>query len=169
MLVKLSLFAVYYRLFEASRSTRVAIFFGAGVVALFYTAFSAVLLALCVPRRGEGALQAGAAPRCVSAEERRFVVLSTFNTASDVYLFVVPVRIVWGLRQLPRARKLALTALFLIGVLYVWILFIILFFSVSFRPDLFAKGVGERAPHVRALYFLFVQSLLPPLLSSIRP
>jgi hypothetical protein len=119
MLVQLSLFALYYRLFEASRSTRLAIYFGAAAVVVFYTGLLAVFLASCLPRPGQSMLYAAAAPRCTKYEELRFYALSTFTVVSDAFLVAVPMRVVWGLRQLSTARKSALTAIFLHGLLCV--------------------------------------------------
>jgi hypothetical protein len=95
MLVQLSLFALYYRLFEASRSIRFAIYVGTAAVAGFYSAFLAVNLAQCLLRRGWSMLRILASRSCVRPEHRHFYVLSAFNAASDAHLVIIPVRVVW--------------------------------------------------------------------------
>ncbi len=119
MLVQLSLFALYYRLFEASRSTRLAIYFGAAAVVVVYSALLADFLARCLPRPGQSMLRAFIARRCSRYEELRFYALTMFTVVSDAFLVAVPMRVVWGLRQLSTARKLALTGIFLHGLLCV--------------------------------------------------
>jgi hypothetical protein len=114
--LKLSLFALYLRLFDVSRSTRHAVYVGVAAVALFYGGFAVALLALCVPLRAERGFAAAATKRCEATDGARVVALLAFNIVSDVYLFALPVRVVWRL-QLPVRRKFALSALFLMGLL----------------------------------------------------
>jgi hypothetical protein len=117
MSLKLSLFALYLRLFNVSRSTRHAVYAGSAAVALFYAGFAAAVLALCTPMlRAERGFSAGVARRCEASDDARIVPLLTFNIVSDVYVFALPVRIVWRL-QLHVRRKVAISALFLVGLL----------------------------------------------------
>ncbi len=127
--VKLSLFALYHRLFDVSRSTRVTIYIGSAVVALFYLASAALQLALCVPRRQSVAQRSrplGLAPSpahevavpryCPAGAQQRFIVQAAFSSASNLFLFFLPLRIVWRMRLATR-RKMAATALFTTGLL----------------------------------------------------
>jgi hypothetical protein len=117
MLVKLSLCALYWRLFASgSPSTRRLVIAGSVVVALFYPIMAFVTLGLCAPRGGETFRQAKMARRCTRPGASRFIIMSAFNIASDVFLFAVPVRVVARL-QMPTRRKLAVCALFLVGLL----------------------------------------------------
>jgi hypothetical protein len=117
MLVKLSLFALYYRLFAlASTLTRRLVYVGSVLVILFYPSLSFMVVGLCAPRRGKDVVQAHESWRCKSLDGSRFHIMSAFNVASDVYLVVLPVRNVWRL-QMPRGRKVAVCALFLTGSL----------------------------------------------------
>ncbi len=117
MLVKLSLFALYYRLFaRASGLTRRLIYVGSVLVILFYPSLGFMVMGLCAPRRGEDLVQAHESWRCRKLDGSRFHIMSAFNVASDVYLVALPVRNVWRL-QMPTGRKVAVSALFLTGLL----------------------------------------------------
>jgi hypothetical protein len=118
LVVRLSLFALYYRVFgDASRSTRHLCVGGSIVVALFYPNMGFLMLGLCLPRQGDsGYVAALASRRCTRPNASRFYVMSSFSIASDVFLFALPVRIVWRL-QMPTRRKLAVSALFVVGLL----------------------------------------------------
>ncbi len=118
MFVRLSLLALYHRLFsDASRSTRRLIAAGSVLVTLFYPTMAFVMLGLCAPRHGDGGLNAAQfTRRCTRSDASRYYIMSSFNIASDVFLFVLPVRLVWRL-QMPARRKLAVSTLFLVGLL----------------------------------------------------
>ncbi len=124
MFVRLSLLALYHRLFSTvSRSTRRLIAAGSVLVVIFYPIMGFVMLGLCAPRRGDkgshgggGLIAAQFARRCTRPDAARYYAMSSFNIASDVFLFALPVRLVWRL-QLPARRKLAVSALFLVGLL----------------------------------------------------
>ncbi len=96
MLVRLSLFALYHRVFDdASRSTRRLCVGGSVVVALFYPTMGFLMLGLCLPRPGDGGYMAAlASRRCTRPNASRFYIMSSFNIASDVFLFALPLRIV---------------------------------------------------------------------------
>jgi hypothetical protein len=76
------------------------------------------MVALCAPRRRETPLRALMTKRCTRLDGSRFYALSAFNVASDVYLFAVPAFAVWSLQMRTR-RKVAVCALFVVGLLYV--------------------------------------------------
>jgi hypothetical protein len=117
MLVKLSILLLYLRLFRASTTTRRLIYGGAAAITLFYTAFAVLQLALCHPRRGESVLGDSVARRCSGSWKRRFFAFPAFNIASDAYIVALPVRVVWRL-QMDWRRKIAVTAVFVMGLLY---------------------------------------------------
>jgi hypothetical protein len=76
-----------------------------------------VMLGLCTPRYGDSGLNAAQVTwRCTRPDASRYYIMSTFNIASNVFLFALPVRLVWRL-QMPARRKLAVSALFLVGLL----------------------------------------------------
>ncbi len=119
MLVKISILLLYLRLFGAgSATTRRLIYGGGAAVTLFYTAFVALQLALCLPRRGESAGSSGTTRRCHGSWKPRYFAFSAFSIASDVYIVALPVRVVWRL-HMDRRRKIAVTALFVMGLLCV--------------------------------------------------
>jgi hypothetical protein len=117
MLVRLSLLALYHRLFsDASRSTRHLIAASSVFMVLFYPALGFMTVGTCAPPPGDAnyikALQSW---RCIRQHSSRYYLLSGFSIVSDVLLFVLPVRLVWGL-QLPVQRKIAVSALFLVSL-----------------------------------------------------
>jgi hypothetical protein len=118
MFVRLSLLALYHRLFsDASRSIRYLIIAASVVVVVFYPTMGFLTFGLCAPRPGDrGYWNAQATWRCMQLHRSSYYIMSSFNIASDLFLFALPVRIVWGL-QMPARRKLAVSALFLVGLL----------------------------------------------------
>lgn len=80
----------------------------------FYFAMVIIELKTCTPRAREWdpTIQHGS---CIHASEVRFL-LAMLNVATDIIIIVLPQRIIWGL-HLPFRRKLALSALFLVGIL----------------------------------------------------
>jgi large subunit ribosomal protein L36e len=112
ILVKLSLFAMYQRLFaEASRSTKCLIAVGSALVALSYLAMFTALLALCVPRPGGDRRSAWQHLHC-GQRNGVYYAVTLVNIASNLYMFVLPVRVVWRL-QMSMRRRLGICALFL--------------------------------------------------------
>ncbi|KAF1961796.1 hypothetical protein CC80DRAFT_463238 [Byssothecium circinans] len=80
----------------------------------FYFAMVVIELKTCTPRAKEWdpTIQEGS---CIHASEVRFL-LAMLNVATDLVIIALPQRVIWGL-HLPFKRKLALSALFLVGIL----------------------------------------------------
>ncbi|KAJ4356509.1 uncharacterized protein N0V89_004543 [Didymosphaeria variabile] len=80
----------------------------------YYFAMVVVELKTCTPRAKEWdpTIQGGS---CIGASEVRFV-LAMLNVATDLVIIALPQRVIWSL-HLPIKRKLALSALFLVGIL----------------------------------------------------
>jgi hypothetical protein len=81
---------------------------------LYYFAMVVVELRACTPRAKEWdpTIQGGS---CIHASEVRFV-LTIVNVATDIVIIFLPQRVIWSL-HLPIKRKLAMSALFLVGIL----------------------------------------------------
>ncbi len=165
--LKVSLLLLYVRLFKVSRSTRCLAYGGLAVVTLFYTSWLAANLAFCVPRAGgsPGAAWAGDSfgrgrspsavvqlVRCSRDREALLWTQAIFSVISDAYVLAVPLRPVWRL-QMPQRRKVAVSALFLAGLLYVHLYHAL---SSQSSQDVLGRGVRE------SVY------LNPPRLSPVR-
>jgi hypothetical protein len=116
MFVKLSLLALYHRLFaRASRSTKRLVAVASALMALFYPIVAVRALAMCLPRRGERPLDAWHSRRC-TGNGGCFLSVAIFNIISNLGLFALPVRVVWRL-QMSRRRRVAICALFFVDLL----------------------------------------------------
>ncbi|KAL9100424.1 MAG: hypothetical protein Q9163_004206 [Psora crenata] len=111
---KLSLFLFYYRLFARRQSMRYLIYLGIGSAAAMYTTSTIVYGYLCLPRSGQGWIEAGLSSRCNS----QFIMLAyargPFNVLSDLYLLFLPLPPVLQL-QLPLRKRLGIAGIFLTG------------------------------------------------------
>lgn len=150
MLVKLSLCALYWRLFASgSSSTRRLVIAGSVALVLFYPTMAFMTLGLCAPRGRETFAQAKAARRCTRPGASRFYIMSAFNIASDVFLFAVPVRVVARL-QMPARRKLAVCALFFVGLIAcVCAVLRIVFYQMTINP----RTKGAYDVHIHCVTF----------------
>jgi hypothetical protein len=82
MLVKLSLFSLYYRLFaRASTFTRRLIYVGSVLVILFYPSMGIAMVGLCAPRRGEDFVRSGFFRRAASASTTAASTLCRHSTS----------------------------------------------------------------------------------------
>ena len=113
---KLSLFLLYYRLFARHQWIRYLVYLGVASAAAMYTASTIVYGYLCLPRRGQGWVEAGLSSRC----HRQFILASyvrgPFNVVSDLYLLFLPLPAVWQL-QIPLRKRLGIATIFLTGFL----------------------------------------------------
>jgi hypothetical protein len=100
LFMKLSLFILYLRLFQIDTITRNLIYGGMICCGIFY-AISIVL---------------NAAESVPSVLEMFTIAQCSFGALSDIYLLVLPIRVVSQL-HLPIGRKLGVSAVFLCGLL----------------------------------------------------
>ncbi len=101
---KLAIFMLYFRLYSTHRRTRIAIYIGIIVICISYTAQILTYIILC---------GAGHAARCSDTIKMDYAG-GVFATASDIYLFTLPLPVLWGL-QMSRRRKIELMAVFFAG------------------------------------------------------
>ena len=113
---KLSLFLLYYRLFSRRKWVRYLVYLGIGATALTYTVTTIVYGYLCLPRRGQGWIEAGLSSHC----HKQFIMIAfvrgPFNLLSDLYLLLVPLPAIWQL-HLPLRKRLGIAGIFLTGSL----------------------------------------------------
>ncbi|KAL8799065.1 MAG: hypothetical protein Q9182_006161 [Xanthomendoza sp. 2 TL-2023] len=106
---KLSLFILYYRLFNPSNIMRYLIYFGVAFNFLFYTIYLFIYAFYC-PNTSKRA------PTCQQSVKVLGVVAAAINIASDFYILLIPLCAVSNL-QLPPKKKLGLLAIFFTGFL----------------------------------------------------
>ena len=116
-MIKLSLFLLILGVFGTLRWLRLLVYLGIVVTGFVYFSIMIAMAASCAPRHGYTKLDylsAISAPRCARND-----YLNTwpglFNILSDFYLLVIPLPAVWAL-QLPTAKKLGISAMFLTGL-----------------------------------------------------
>ena len=113
---KLALFLFYYRVFGIDRGTRIAIYLGIIIIALFYFSSIVALSVLCIPKRSESWTSLTYGTRC-----KRAVAMGNghgvFGLISDVYIFILPLPVLLGL-QMSLKRKLGVAAIFCTGLLW---------------------------------------------------
>ena len=111
---KLSLFALYLRLFHPAYWTRILIYFGILITFVFYTAITVAEGVLCIPRSGESWAKA-TSTRCHQDVYVGFY-LGLFNVVSNFYILILPIPVIWQL-QMPTRKKIGVCAIFMTGIL----------------------------------------------------
>ncbi|KAI1140046.1 hypothetical protein F5Y05DRAFT_376973 [Hypoxylon sp. FL0543] len=110
-LAKISLLALYYRIFYLSRTLRIAVWIMAGLLVSWGISVFFTSIFTCDPIRGFWDLSSGA--KCIDSA-LFFEAITIPNIILDVATVILPTREVWKL-QMGRDRKLAFTAIFLVG------------------------------------------------------
>lgn len=119
--VKLSLFLLYFRLFQIQNVTRWLIYSGIIVCGLFYSGMIIASCALYIPPPDHQNTSLTWWLRAWKADDvahRLLIVQGSFGTMSDIYLLVIPIRSIFQL-QLPIRRRLGISSIFLIGIMWV--------------------------------------------------
>ena len=124
---KLSLFLLYLRVFSPDRRTRYLIYFGIAFTTVFYSVILIYILVVFIPPSRSSWFEAWRISTTQSFKNVTYVQ-SAVNTISDFYLLGLPMPIVWKL-QMPRRKKIGVSAIFLMGTLWVALPFPF-FFSV---------------------------------------
>ncbi len=112
---KLALFLLYLRIFSCSRRTRGAIYFGIVLNFLFYAAITIVFGIQCIRRPGQSWQEATSSPLC-RVSGRDGIAQGSFGIVSDLYIFILPIPVIWGL-QMQLRRKIAVCAVFFTGLM----------------------------------------------------
>ncbi|KAF6239005.1 hypothetical protein HO173_002877 [Letharia columbiana] len=84
---------------------------------LFYTATATVFIAYCIPRPGENWPSITSLERCQKSESIAYVQ-GPFGVLSDIYIFILPLPVLWRL-QMTLRKKLGVSSIFLVGFMYV--------------------------------------------------
>lgn len=118
MFLKLTMLALYLRLFKPVRYVNWMIKIGIAVIIPFYAACMVATLVLCLPRPGDegGWLSLQQRARCDTPQIIVGKTQSVFNAISDIYIFMIPLFSISGL-HLSRKRKVGVIAIFFTGSL----------------------------------------------------
>ncbi|KAL9007966.1 MAG: hypothetical protein Q9173_006864 [Seirophora scorigena] len=115
-LVKLALFLLFLDLFGRLRWLRWLVYLGILVTGCFYVSGPIVVFTLCAPSPGNSWLGMSFESKCGNGLQDYGVAQGTMNLVSDFYLLVVPIPAVLAL-QLPKKKKIGVTAIFMTGFL----------------------------------------------------
>ena len=122
--VKLSLFLFYLRLFRPDRITRWLVYGGITTCGLFYSSNPIINCALCVPNHSQSNDTGNwllIDKKCSKTTLYLSISQAVFGTLSDCYLLVIPIQLIFQLK-LPTKRKIGVSAIFLVGIMFVYTL-----------------------------------------------
>ena len=128
---KSALFLLYFRIFSCDRGTQNAIYLGIFSNLLFYAAAVTVFGVFGVRRPGETWLSDAGTARYQQAWLMAYVQ-GSFGVVSDIYIFILPLPVLWSLHMTPR-KKLGVISVFFAGFMYVH------FNTFSMVSDLFIQ------------------------------
>ena len=118
LMVKSSLFLLYYRIFSPIRRVKILIYCGIGFNVILYTTAFALHLHYCGPESGTDLGEVLVSRQCVVDAQNAGTAQASINIFSDLYLLCLPVPVVWKM-QLPKKKKLGVLAMFMTGFLSV--------------------------------------------------
>ncbi|RYP91932.1 hypothetical protein DL770_001906 [Monosporascus sp. CRB-9-2] len=113
MFIKLSLLALYFRLFQPLHRITVMIWVGIISMVVFYIACTAVVMALCLPRRSDGGWgSASYSERCGTPYLKLNAAAGLISAATDLYVLAIPIFMVLKL-NLTRRKRIGVAGVFL--------------------------------------------------------
>ncbi|KAF2122856.1 hypothetical protein BDV96DRAFT_639414 [Lophiotrema nucula] len=116
LFTKLSILLLVYRIFWADKKARVMVWFGIAVNTIFYFITFVLTVVWCAPPAGGNPMLSAAKPSCQTDVHRMTVVQSGFNIGSDLYLVIIPIPLVAGLKM-SWGRKVRVSFVFGLGLL----------------------------------------------------
>lgn len=111
---KAAILALYLRIFATTRRMRHLVYFPLVLLALVYAAMIPVATVFCTPRTGEH-WDIFLLEKCHSTATLA-IVQGVFGLASDIYIFILPLPMIYNL-HLPSRKKLGLLLVFMAGIL----------------------------------------------------
>ena len=116
---KLSIFLLYLRLFKVSKTMRWLLHFGIFSCLAVYFASGFAQGFLCVRRPWETWLESLQSDRCTKDSVPWYYVQGIFGLVSDIYIFILPIPIVWHLNMRMR-KRLGVLGIFALGIMLVF-------------------------------------------------
>ncbi|KAI1179218.1 hypothetical protein F4777DRAFT_502601 [Nemania sp. FL0916] len=124
LLVKVALLALYLRVFSPNATARLMIWVGVATIVAFYILAIIINIVFCVPISmttpvpdKDAWAKKLEASSCSQAVYNLNAAIGLFGVVSDIYVLVIPIRMVCKLR-IRRARKFGILGIFLTGLLY---------------------------------------------------
>lgn len=114
---------LYLRIFRPVKVSNILIWVGIGTIVLFYIICIITTSVFCKLSQWSNTTNAAEfmavqiQSKCNQPQLNLSAVQGVFSTASDIYVFIIPTMLVWGL-QLPLQRRIGICAIFLIGLLF---------------------------------------------------
>ncbi|KAI5861021.1 hypothetical protein GGS23DRAFT_578385 [Durotheca rogersii] len=117
MFIKLSFFALYFRLFQPIYRVSVMIWAGIVTMILFYCACTAVVMAYCLPRSSDGGwVSTSYNERCGVNYLNLNAAAGLISALTDFYVLAIPIIVVRKLNLTPK-KRIGVTGIFLTGFL----------------------------------------------------
>ncbi|KAI1455295.1 hypothetical protein F4805DRAFT_436287 [Annulohypoxylon moriforme] len=122
MLLKTSLLVLYLRMFRIDKTANILIWIGIALIVCFYSACIIGTSYLC--RQSQWPSNANpveflilqSESGCNHPQLNLAAGQGVFSTVSDIYVLVIPIKLIWGLR-LPLRRRVGICSIFLVGLL----------------------------------------------------
>ncbi|KAF2729055.1 hypothetical protein EJ04DRAFT_516204 [Polyplosphaeria fusca] len=116
LFTKLSILLLVMRIFWSVKAARYFVWFGIFVNTVFYFITFVLTVVWCAPPAGGDPIVYGSKPSCQTDVHIISVVQSGFNIGSDLYLVLIPIPLVAGLKM-SHARKFRVSFVFALGLL----------------------------------------------------
>jgi hypothetical protein len=113
---KLSIFLLYLRLFGPDKWVRYLSYAGIAASLAVYSSTTLGYGILCVRRPGDTWLETQLSDRCLAGSKPLLYIQAVFGLVSDLYIFFLPVPVVWRL-QMPVRRRIGVLVIFTTGIL----------------------------------------------------
>lgn len=119
-LLKSSLLVLYLRLFRTDTTGRVLVWFGIVIISVFYAICIILTSVFCRMDQWPSNInplefiQLQAESDCNMPQVTLAAAQGVFSTTSDIYVLVIPIFMVWGLRM-PMRRRVGICGIFLVG------------------------------------------------------
>ncbi|KAI1424708.1 hypothetical protein F5Y12DRAFT_714946 [Xylaria sp. FL1777] len=116
MLVKITILALYYRIFQPSKWAHRLIWIGVILVLIFYISTVIILLANCIPSGRDTWISRVQSGACPTVQVKIALSQGVFGLVIDLYIIIIPI---WQISRLslPPRRKAGILLIFLTGLL----------------------------------------------------
>lgn len=115
--IKSSILLLYLRIFSPQRFMCILIYAGIVMVLLTNLVMTIILPVFCAPRKNEDWVSGFLSDRCESHTNKTFIASATLNFATDIYILIIPLPLVWKL-HLSTNKRIGLILIFATGILY---------------------------------------------------
>jgi hypothetical protein len=116
LFTKLSILLLVYHIFWAKRRAVILVWIGIVVNTLFYGITFILSVVWCAPPVGGSPMLSAGGPKCQVDVKTLTVVQAGFNIGSDIYLLLIPIPLVLGLKT-TLGKKIKVSFIFAVGLL----------------------------------------------------